>query len=225
MSTSDAYLELPAMNDISRIEKPDDELLAVLASAQEGMRFVSNPGKQELERWVVGEFLRLLQATYTEDDIHSKHQISKTDVEFREACFQIKEILSPGAKPYADARYKYEFLKVATMPENINNSFFVYDALPPSYDIPSPTTIYALVSEEAHRQSMADKYLHIKAELDLLVYVTRTRAALVKQSEIDLGYLSSLGWRSISCLAGRRAKVLFASRHAPPFLRAVQNVC
>lgn len=213
------------MNDTTRIENPDYQLAAALATAQEGMRFVSNPGKKELECWVVGEFLRLLQVTYTEDEIHPEHQTSKTDVEFQKACFQIKEILNPGAKPYAEARYKYEFLKAATMPENIDNPLFVYDVPPPAYDIPSPTTIYALVSEAAHHQSISINYLHIKAELDLLLHVTRTRASLVKQSEIDLKFLSSLGWRSISCLSGNQATVLFANGHAPPFLRDVQNGC
>jgi len=201
------------MNDTARIESPDDELLAALASAQEGLRFISNPRKPERERWVVGEFLRLLQVTHTEDELHSKHQSSKTDVEFQGACFQIKEILNPGAKPHAEARYEYERLKAATTQQDIIDPSFVYD-------VPSPTTIYALVSEEAHRHAIADE---TKAELDLLVYVTRSRAALVQQSEIDLRYLSSLGWRSISCLAGSQAKVLFASRYAPPFLRAVKN--
>ena len=195
----------------------DLELLEELRrSTREELRFLSNSGREERERWVVSEYLTRQKVEFSEEELRSPHQHSKTDVEFRDARFQVKEILNPGTKRYRDVKAKYDHLMTANSLQDIAWPMF-------GYDIPPITTIYSLVSAEALSLSVASKYATEKANLDLIFYVTRTHASLIHKEEIDREYLSSIGWRSISCLAGNQAIALFVGRNAPSFLRSLQN--
>lgn len=183
------------------------------ASAHEELLFFSNKGKMDRDRWVVSQFLRRLSLDFIETELSCPDQHSKTDVQFRGANFQLKEILNPGTKRGDEIRGNYERLKAATKLEDVIGPSF-------SYDVPAPTTIYMLVSGQAASLSLENKYSNSKHELDLLFYVTRTNASPVRNEEVNVDALSSLGWRSISCLAGSQATVLFAHVNAPSFLRA-----
>lgn len=182
------------------------------ASAHEELLFFSNRGKKEREHWVVAQFLQHRSLNFLDTELNSPHQRSKTDVHFRDANFQVKEILNPGSRRSDEIRDNYKRLMAATKLEDVVGPLF-------SYDIPEPTTIYALVSGQASHLAHEEKYAASKHNLDLLFYVTRTHASLVRKEEIDFQALSLLGWRSISCLAGSQATVLFAHANAPLFLR------
>ncbi len=202
------------MTETPKIFRSDDELLASMrASAYEELLFFSNKGKEERERWVVAEFLQHRGIDFLSSELDSPNQRSKTDVHFRGASFQVKEILAPGTKRSDEISANYERLMEATKLEDVIGPQF-------SYDVPPPTTIYALVSAQASQLAFEEKYRSSKHELDLLFYVTRTNASLVRQEEIDAAALSALGWRSISCLAGSQATVLFAHSNAPSFLHS-----
>ena len=69
-----------------------------LESAKADLDFFSNRGKPERERWVVSEFLRVAGIPFHESELLSPEQESKTDVEFREARFQVKELTDPGLR-------------------------------------------------------------------------------------------------------------------------------
>jgi hypothetical protein len=66
---------------------------------------------------------------------------------------------------------------------------------------------------EMHRFS-----LRVKANLDLLVYVTRPRAGFYEPHQNVTNKLKQFGWRSISCLFGERPLLLLAISDSPPFL-------
>lgn len=201
------------MTETPGASRSDAELLAAMrASAREELLFFSNRGKEERERWVVSHFLQHLSLDFLDTELNSPHQRSKTDVQFRGANFQVKEILNPGSRRSDEIRSTYERLMAATTLEEVIGPPFVYDN-------PAPTTIYALVSDQAGQLALEGKYAALKNSLDLLFYVTRTHASPVRKEEIDIQALSSLGWRSISCLAGSQATVLFAHANAPSFLR------
>lgn len=193
------------------MNQSDLELLEKLRkSAREDLRFLSEGGREERERWVVSEFLALQKMEFTEEELRSPHRYSKVDVVFRDARFQVKEILNPGSKRYRDIKARYERLMAANSLQDIEWPMF-------GYDVPPVTTIYKLITDEALSLSVEKKYATEKANLDLIFYVTRTRAALIQKDEIDREFLSSIGWRSISCLAGNQALVLFAAKKAPEF--------
>lgn len=201
------------MNNFPPDERSDAELLSVMrTSAKEELDFFSNNGKEARERWVVGQFLCRLPIAFKDDELESLPQQSKTDVRFRDAGFQVKEIPNPGTKRGSEVKATYERLVAATSLAKVIGPQF-------SYDNPPPTTMYVLVSEASASLAAQQKYANVKAEIDLLFYVTRTHASHIRRDEIDMENLASLGWRSISCLAGERATVLFAQQHAPAFLR------
>lgn len=205
------------MNLPQPMDQSDLDLLDELReSAREDLRFLSNSGREERERWVVFEFLTRQKVEFAEDELHSHHLHSKIDIEFRDARFQVKEILNPGVKRHRDAKTRYERLMSANSLQNIAWPMF-------GYDIPPITTIYSLVSAEAVSLSVSSRYRNEKTNLDLIFYVTRTHASPIQKDEIDYEHLSSIGWRSISCLAGRQAIVVFAASNAPAFLRSLQN--
>lgn len=202
------------MNNLPPDERSDAELLSSMrASAKEELDFFSNKGKETRERWVVGQFLVRIPIAFKEDELESLPQRSKSkqDVRFRDAGFQVKEILDTGRR-YSEVKVTYERLMAATSLAGVVGPSF-------TYDVPPPTTMYALVSESAASLAAQPRYANVKAEIDLLFYVTRTRASHIRRDEIDIEFLASLGWRSISCLAAERATVLFAHQHAPAFLR------
>ena len=132
---------------------------------------------------------------------------------FRDANFQVKEIPNPGEKRGDEIRAIYKRLRAATTLEEAIGPAF-------GFNIPTPSTIYSLVWDEATRLASDQRYAVTKRQLDLLFYVTRSRASPIRQEEIDTEQLTMLGWRSISCLAGTQALVLFAQTDAPAFLRA-----
>ncbi|BFU95771.1 MAG: hypothetical protein NTNFB02_24930 [Nitrospira sp.] len=75
----------------------DREILKhLLESAKADLDFLSNPVKSERERWMVSEFLRVVDVPSPESELQSLEQESKTDAEFREARFQVKELTAPG---------------------------------------------------------------------------------------------------------------------------------
>ena len=174
--------------------------------------FFSNAGKEERERWVVGEFLNLRAVDFSVEEIHSHEQQSKVDVEFRDARFQIKEIVTPGAQRGAEVKATYRRVMAAkSLQETIGPGF--------SYDVPPVADTCELIREKAEELATEHRYLEVKKTLDLLFYVTRTGASHLEQGAIGAVNLASLGWRSISCLMGREAVVLFAREDAPDFLR------
>lgn len=175
-------------------------------------RFFSGKGEKKREHWVVREFLGRLSIAFAADELHSHEQKSKVDVEFRDARFQVKEITEPNCRRGAEIKDSYLLhMNAKTLKDTIAPVF--------GYDIPSILNGYDLVREGAQELSSDARYLQSKADLDLLFYVTRSRVSVVQQQEVKADELSSLGWRSISCLMGDRALVIFAHADAPAFLR------
>lgn len=181
-------------------------------SSASDFHFFSNLGKEERERWVVGEFLGLRAVDFSVEELHSHEQQSKVDVEFRDARFQIKEIVTPGAQRSAEVEAIYwRVMAAKSLQETIGPGF--------SYDVPPVADTCELIREKAKELAIDRRYLEVKKTLDLLFYVTRTNASHLEQGAIDAVEFGSLGWRSISCLMGREAVVLFACKDAPYFLR------
>ena len=190
-----------------------DELLDVIRrSWDKEMCFFSNAGKEERERWVVGEFLRNLSVFFSEQELISFEQQSKTDVGFRDAHFQIKEIMNEGSRRGAEIKALWQQAKTASRVEEIVGAGFVYD-------IPPPIRGYELIRDRARTLATSGKYdLGTRQSLDLLFYVTRTNASPIQPTEIKRDEFISLGWRSVSCLMGSKSLVLFTQDDAPEFL-------
>lgn len=84
----------------------DDSLKqSLLQSAQANLNFFSTAGQQERERLSVSEFLSTLGIAHDKHEIVSLEQASKIDVRYKDASFQIKELMDPDhrrTKMYKD---------------------------------------------------------------------------------------------------------------------------
>jgi hypothetical protein len=136
MTTLAAYLEwLLLVRKIRRLLegiKLDDKkvLLNLLKSSKEDLDFFSNPGKPERERWVVSELLQLLGVAFEDFELKSLEQKSKIDVAFRDARFQVKELMDPGYLRTKIIRETYNSIKVAEILEQITYPSIGHD-IPP----------------------------------------------------------------------------------------------
>jgi hypothetical protein len=187
-------------------------LESILCAAREDLDFFSNSGKETRERWVISKFLKIINYSFEEAEISSLEQASKVDVEFRDARFQIKEITNPKLLRGKKTKSTYNAIKVAEKLEDIE--------LPSiAEDIPKLAKMYDLVFVETKKLSESETYKASKHHLDLIFYITRTRASLIRVEDINIKDFSSLGWRSVTCLNGKQAAVLYTNSDAPYFLK------
>jgi hypothetical protein len=196
----------------------DHEVLdLLLKAAWDDVKYFSNANKAKRERWVVSKFLSILNVEYYEEEIRSLEQHSKADVCFRGASFQIKELTDPDlrrGKMYKDA---YASIKAAKSLDQVSLISAVRDVTPIA-------NMYELILDKAKELAGDESYMASKGQLDLLIYVTRTRASLIYAEEIDSEVFSDLGWRSVSCVNEKQAVVLFSSPSAPDFLREKSKI-
>jgi hypothetical protein len=191
----------------------EDELLRGFKEASEAeLRFYSNRGKPERERWVVKEFLNLNYIEYDENEMVSHEQCSKVDVEFRCARFQIKEIVDPSVNRSKHAKESFNGLKDAIKLEDMRLPSAV------AFDVPKVENAYQMVLEETRKLSIDSRYEGVRSNIDLLFYITRTRTSLIKVEEIIAEDWISFEWRSVCCLIGNQAIVLHSTLSSPRFL-------
>ena len=193
------------------------EETAVLAEMKrawaEQKHFFSNLGKEARERWVVSEFLVHLKVEFSATELRSHEQASKVDVEFRSACFQVKEVTNPNFRRSAEIKTTYQRVMRATTLQDTVGPGFVYDN-------PAPVSGYSLVRDIAADLAASPNYRDHKANLDLLCYVTCTCTSPILADQLRVPEIAALGWRTVSCLIGHQASVLYAAADAPAFFRA-----
>lgn len=133
-------------------------------------------------------------------------QYDDVDVKFRDANFQIKEIPNPDCRRSSEVRAAWDRAETAIQPEEL-------------FDIPNARDIEWVDAYPLILQSASDvRYPPTRRrKLDLLFYVTHEYAFLVQS--VQPADLSSLGWRSISCLHGPASHVLVSASDAPSFLK------
>ena len=191
----------------------DSEILEnMLSAARDDLDFFSNSGKEARERWVVSEFLKVIKCSFEEKEISSLEQASKVDVKFRDASFQIKEIANPLLLRGKKVKDTYNVIKNADTLEDIELPSIIED-------VPSVAKMYDLLVSETRKLSESAVYKDVKQDLDLIFYITRTRASLIQEQSINTNDFSDLGWRSVTCLNGKQAVVFHTKSDAPEFLK------
>jgi hypothetical protein len=181
-------------------------------AAKDDLYFHSNRGKEERERWVVSEFMKFLKIKFEDSEVISLEQSSKIDVQFRDGKFQVKEITDPKILRNKYYKDQYNSIKLANKLEEIELPTVVQD-------VPDVARMYKLILFESKKLSESDIYSTTKNELDLIFYITRPRAYLINDNEINPQDFSTLGWRSVSCLNTKQAAILYVSGGAPEFLK------
>ena len=185
-----------------------DLITAVRRSREAEVHFFSSSAKPERERWVVGEFLSLLDIPFSSNELESEPEDGPVDVSFREARFQVKEIVDPSERRHGEIKQSLERARNATTPRNLIEPAIARDI------------VLADLAELLHDVASSTKYpSRQRSALDVLIYVTRPYAGFSEPAPQAWGALSSLGWRSISCLFGQQALLLVATSASPEFLR------
>lgn len=190
------------MNDREFIE---DRRRALKASIE----YFSVKKKAERERWVCAEFFRNLGVRHEDAEI-STHADEPPDVVFRDARFEIKEILDPGRRRHAEYKADLEAALKATKPQDFLEHFTPEDI--------TPAEIAARVQTELDR--LESRFARAtRAGLDILFYVNLLDHFLKSGPMPDAASFTAAGWRSISAVNGAGALIFFAADDAPSFLR------
>src|SRR5688500_12605280 len=101
----------------------DEEFIAATRDARkEAVRFFSAEAKPERERWVAVEFLTNLGMKFEAGEVLSS-QTDPPDIVFRDAAFEIKEIMDVGKKRHDE--YK-EALRRAEQARTVGELFEAY---------------------------------------------------------------------------------------------------
>lgn len=179
--------------------------------------YFSNKNKPQREKYCVELLLSYLCTEYNSIELEMPPQESKVDIEFRDASFQVKEIVDEHFRRGEMYRRNRKAYEEADSFKNIVWNLSVNN-------IPSMAKMYDLVLNLAKTTSEERKYSELKGQLDLLIYVTRSRASLFKESDIDLEKFSDLGWRSVSCVNEKQAVIFYLSESAPKFMRGKEGI-
>lgn len=189
----------------------DDEYLeAQRAALEQSVGFFAADNKGEREIWVARAFLENINLGFSEPEIVLAND-DPPDVCFRDARFEIKEIMDPNRRRHAEYKEALEKARSATSPSQLVTEYTPKDiTLQEVYDL-----IVASSAEYACKYSKA-----FCQTLDLLYYVNlKDVMALIEQRFPDIQSLQSHPWRSVSFVIGYRSGILSASAAAPEFIR------
>ncbi|MBA2592448.1 MAG: DUF1780 domain-containing protein [Pseudomonadota bacterium] len=190
----------------------DDEYLEAQRKARaESVEFFRSSKKPERERWVVHEFLANLGVAFEDSEVQSLAQ-DPPDVKFREANFEIKEILSEGRRRHQEYKVGLQKALEATSPADLVEMYTPRDV--------AVFDVCASVYVDAKSLAQTKYSPEARKSLDLLFYVNLTDVSGLKETPFpDLAPVEALGWRPVSFLMRHRSCTLTAASDAPLFLR------
>jgi hypothetical protein len=170
----------------------------------------SNTGQDLQERTAVAGFLRVLGIDFREDEI-IKCGPEPIDICFREARFQVTEILDPGRPRNLEIKQRADRARAAKSLGEL-----VEPGTASSHSL-GPNELLALTLQRTKEK--ARKYAGKCDGIDLLIYVNLLRRHMNPAASIPRSKaVESVGWRSVSVIMERFAAVLWAADNAPSFL-------
>ena len=184
-------------------------IIGVRKAREESVRFFSSANRRERELWVASEFLVNLGLPFEEGELEHITD-DPPDVRFRDAAFEIKEILDEGRRRHAEFKASLEKARSATTAQEL------LEPLSPR-DI-TYTEVCALVEKELEK--LQSKYAPTtRAGLDLLFYVNLDDVfGYIETPLPPPATFERYGFRSVSVVMGRLSGVLMAATNASPFL-------
>jgi hypothetical protein len=189
----------------------DEEYLAEYIKGLEASVAYFAPGTTKArELHTVNSFLENLRLNFTEEELVSPDD-DPPDIAFREARFEIKEILDPGRRRHAEYKAALERAKTLTDPKD-------------SFEMFTPIDVHItdiLGRCESAAEELRTKYPDaVRAGLDLLFFVNLQHVFHVIETPFpSTDRLVSLGWRSISFVMGQRSCSFYARVDAPDFIK------
>lgn len=180
----------------------------IQTDAADTLHYLSDKCKPERERAVVRAFLRCIGVTFAESEIVAPSS-EPADVSFREARFQVREILQQG-------RRRSDEWKLKARSQSMDDAIMTWK--PPT---PMSAEELTLAITQA-LDTKAQKYGRIQcSRLDALVYVNLTWTRVLRP-DTGLGNTAGLtaqAWRSVSLVFPPYGVVLSATSDASSFLQ------
>ncbi|WP_161633315.1 DUF1780 domain-containing protein [Paraburkholderia dilworthii] len=193
-------------------DEDEEYLKSVRQALAESVEFFRAEKKTERELWVVCQYLTNLDLCFSETELKSSCQ-DPPDVLFRDAQFEIKEILSKGRRRHQEYQERLRKATKSTSPSDLVEHFTPRDV--------KVSDVYELILAEATRLA-AQKYPPaVRKTLDLLFYVNLDDVfGLVEAPFPDVSALEALEYRSVAFVMGRRSSTFVATSDSPNFIRA-----
>jgi Putative endonuclease, protein of unknown function (DUF1780) len=185
-----------------------------LADAEARNRFGSNACKPYRERLTCAMLLRALGVPFAVEELISvpdgpPHHV---DVMFRDARFQVREVLDRERRRHDEPKRRIQQLRAA---KTIEDSELDYssDYIPMCY-----SEVFTHLTEALAEK--ASKYgTHVCAELDALVLIQRWRYLDTSSPLSGYEALLQQGWRSVSFVMRSSGHVIYGKASAPAFLQ------
>lgn len=196
------------------MKKSDREALEELCrDADEAQALFSNKGQDLQERTAVAGLLRVLGVNCREEEIIKQNPAGSVDVRFRNACFQVTEILDQGSVRNREMCWRADRIRNANRLQDL-----VEPGVISSNPMP-PDELLALVLERTIEK--AKKYGNICTGIDLLIYINLRKRHLYPLGPLPGEIPDALtNWRSVAVLMEPVALVLWVAEDAPGFLRS-----
>ena len=178
---------------------------------RESVNFWSSVKKPEREIWVVRTLLQHLDIAHRNTELFPEPS-EPPDVNFRDARFEIKEILDPARRRHEEYRKKIEKAMASTSLRELGEEYTPQDL---TYQEICDRLFELLEDTSRHYAP------RVIEQLDLLVYVNLIHRVIDAGSPIpESSAFLRHGWRSISVVRSSFACVLYARSDAPLFLRS-----
>jgi hypothetical protein len=190
-------------------QEAEDYLEAWRESLRESLLYFRRENVQSRERDTVTDFLANIIHDLDEEQILSSES-DPPDVLYRDAKFEVKEILDPGRRRGDEYRALLERAEAATDPDESFSDFTPKEL--------TPLETGAMVLEKLEELERKYDPAFVRS-VDLLVYVNLLEHFYKPGPMPAAEEFESFGWRSVSAVTGRCSFVFFASDTAPDFLK------
>ena len=178
-----------------------------IKALKESLVFFSNSEKLNREKWVVRRLLHALGVSFKEEEMTEAQE--PVDVAFRDAGFQVKELLDEGRRRTDEFKNKLERAKSV---KDLGKLLEHYTPI----DISFSEIIQRCF---AYAESLLNQLKYGPREckkIDLLCYFNWLDHHVVPLLEVPR---KVVGFRSLSIVSNRYCAVVYASSTAPAFLR------
>ena len=176
----------------------------------EPVKFFQSENKAKRECRVARTFLANLGLSFSDEELIPAQD--PPDVQFRDANFEVKEILDKGRRRHREYKERFNEATHATAP--------ISSVRPVAFIELTISEVYDRIFQEAKRLAIQKYSLDVRQTLDLLFYVNLIHTfEFVETPFPNVAALSLLGWRSVSFVKGDRSCVLTATIEAPIFIR------
>ena len=173
---------------------------------QESIRFLGREGKFDRETWVVSRLLVATGIPFQFAELISPDE--PADVAFRDAQFQVKELMEPDRRRHDELRQKLRDLEAAKSETDLLERY-----------APLDITFSDVVDQAVTKAHSLESTKYGPAEcasLDLLCYFNWLDYTVLPPLIFDE---ISTSFRSLSVVSNTYCAVLFASDDAPDFLK------